>query len=92
MAPEVLYKAGQRIVSAGSDPYKQTVAMANLALETIQDALSDEKISLSRQEQRWLKKLDRSIKTLPDNRNDLMERLSPEYHELYLPEEYGLPA
>ncbi len=92
MAPEVLYKAGQRIVSAGSDPYAQTVAMANLAMETLHSAFSDGTMELSRQEQRWLKKLDRAIHALPDNSNDLMARLSPDYHDLYLPEEYGLPA
>ena len=92
MAPEVLYKAGQRIVSAGPDPYVQTVAMAHLALETLQTAANDGTMTLSKQEGRWLKKLDRAIKALPENSADLIARLSPEYKDLYLPEEYGLPG
>ncbi len=90
MAPEVLYTAGQRIVAAGSDPYVQTVAMAELAMETLNGALSAGTIALSRQEQRWLGKLNRAIQTLPDNSDELLERLSPDYRQLYLPEEYGL--
>ena len=49
-------------------------------------------MTLSKQEGRWLKKLDRAIKALPENSVDLIARLSPEYNDLYLPEEYGLPG
>ena len=42
--PEVMYQAGARIVAAGADPYAQTLAMANLAIETLQSAVNSERI------------------------------------------------
>ena len=48
------------------------------------------KVLLTRQEYRWPKKLDRAIKSLPENSDDLMSRLSAVYRDLFFPEEYGL--
>ncbi|MDF1513583.1 MAG: methyltransferase MtaB domain-containing protein [Anaerolineae bacterium] len=90
MAPEILYAAGERIVQAGSDPYAQTVAMAHLAMETLRDAVANETLTITRQEQRWLDRLGRAVDHLPDDPDTLVTRLSPVYKELYLPEEYGL--
>ena len=92
MAPEVLYEAGRRILTAGQDPYLQTVAMAHLALETLQKAFQDGTLKLSKQEQRWLHRLHRDVSNLPENGDGLTARLSPVYRDLYLPEEYGLPV
>lgn len=90
MAPEVHYAAAQRIVDAGPDPYAQTVAMAQLALETLHAAVDADCLRLSRVEQRWLRRLDQAVAALPAEAGDLQARLSPQYAALYLPAEYGL--
>lgn len=88
--PAVMYQAAAHIVAAGSDPYAQTLAMANLAIETLQSAADAERLHLSRQEQRWLGRLTNAVAQLPDDPDVLRARLAPEYQELYLPAEYGL--
>lgn len=88
--PAIMYRAAEEIVAAGVDPYAQTVAMAHLAIDTIQGAMDDGQLPLSRQEQRWLRKLTRAVERLPEDADTLRQRLAPAYHELYLPEEYGL--
>jgi len=88
--PAVMFTAAQRIVASGPSPYVQTVAMAHLAAETINAAVAEEKLTLDRREQRWLKRLTRAVDALPDSPDDLLQQLDPSYRELYLPEAYGL--
>jgi len=88
--PAVTFSAAQRIVEAGPSPYEQTVAMAHLAAETITGAVVEEKLTLDRREQRWLKRLTRAVASLPDSQEELQRRLDPSYQDLYLPETYGL--
>lgn len=88
--PAVMYRAAEKIVAAGPEPYAQTLAMAHLAMDTIQEALNTNQIQLSRQEQRWLRKLTRAVDQLPADADMLRAHLAPEYATLYLPAEYGL--
>ena len=88
--PAVMYTAAQQIVAAGPSPYRQTVAMARLAVGTIAQAVSDGKLELHRREQRWLARLSKAIDRLPDDPKELRQQLDPSYQKLYLPEAYGL--
>ncbi len=90
MAPEVHYAAAERILAAGPDAYAQTVAMAQLALETLHGAGAADRLRLSKVEQRWLRRLDQAVAALPADAGELRARLSPQYAALYLPQEYGL--
>ena len=88
--PAVMYRAAEEIVAAGDDPYAQTLAMAQLAVDTIRSATDNGQLILSRQEQRWLRKLTQAVERLPGDAGELRERLDPAYQALYIPTEYGL--
>jgi methanol---5-hydroxybenzimidazolylcobamide Co-methyltransferase len=90
LSPEVMYEAASRILAAGPSAYDQTLAMAHFAVETIQQALQADKLKISSQEERWLKRLARGVDELPADPEALRSRLDAQYQELYLPEAYGL--
>jgi hypothetical protein len=77
-------------LAAGPSAYDQTLAMAHFAVETIQQALQADKLKISSQEERWLKRLARGVDELPADPEALRSRLDAQYQELYLPEAYGL--
>ena len=88
--PAVMYAAGEHIVAAGEDSYAQTLAMAHFAVETIRGAVDAGKVSLDKRETRWFERLSRAVAELPDDPQTLSRRLPPAYHDLFLPEAYGL--
>lgn len=88
----VIQKAAERLASAGPNDYRRAVAMTQVALETIEAAVASSRLSLSTREARWLKQLQRSFEDLPETETELGQRIAGGYEELFLPEEYGLPA
>jgi methanol--5-hydroxybenzimidazolylcobamide Co-methyltransferase len=90
LAPEVMYEAARRILEVGPDVYGQTVAMAQLGVEVLREAVDAERLKLDRREARWLDRIEAAVDALPDDADALRARLAPHYQELYLPEEYDL--
>lgn len=88
--PEVVVAAARRIEDLPHDPYAQTVSMARFAVETIEQAVGSGGMTLDPRETRWFRRIARAVAELPDSATALASRLSPVYHELYRPEEYGL--
>jgi methanol--5-hydroxybenzimidazolylcobamide Co-methyltransferase len=85
----VMHEAAKRIV-VSSDDYHRTVAMAKLAVETIQDAVNDGKLSLPERELRWLAMISDAIQALPSSAEQLTERAMVVWGETFVPSEYGL--
>lgn len=88
LAPGVVFEAAQRIVGAGASPYAQTVAMARLAVETLDAALETGALTLDRREHKWLGRVRSAVANLPEDPETLRSRLATAYEELYLPEAY----
>jgi len=88
--PEVVVSAAGRIAELENDPYAQAVSMAHFAVETIERAVTSRQMTLDPREARWFRRIARAVDELPESATELASRLSPAYHELYLPEEYGL--
>jgi hypothetical protein len=85
----VMHEAAKRIV-VSSDDYHRTVAMAKLAVETIQDAVNDGKLCLPERELRWLAMISDAIQALPSSAEQLTERAMVVWGETFVPSEYGL--
>ncbi|MFN4179530.1 MAG: methyltransferase MtaB domain-containing protein, partial [Armatimonadota bacterium] len=85
----VMHEAAKRIVSV-SDDYARTVAMANLAVETIQNAVEEGKLSLPERERRWLSLISEALQDLPPSWEQLCERVKANWGSLFIPAEYGL--
>jgi len=85
----VMHEAAKRIVATGDD-YARTVAMANLAVETIQNAVNDGKLTLPEREQRWLSLLSEALQDLPPSPEQLQERAVANWGSAFVPAEYGL--
>ncbi len=85
-----VYEAAKQIVAAGADDYQRTVAMARLAVTTLQTALHEGLILLPEREQRWLALLADAVDELPESPEELYDRVRPAWGDLFLPAEYGL--
>ncbi|MCX7968040.1 MAG: hypothetical protein N3B10_06050 [Armatimonadetes bacterium] len=85
----VMHEAAKRIVAA-SDDYARTVAMANLAVETIQGAVNEGKLSLPEREQRWLSLISEALQDLPTSVEQLREKALASWGSSFVPAEYGL--
>lgn len=85
----VMHEAAKRIVMA-IDDYARTVAMANLAVETIQKAVSEGKLALPEREKRWLSLISDALQDLPPSPEELRERVAAIWGSSFIPNEYGL--
>jgi len=85
----VMHEAANQII-ASSDDYNRTVAMAKLAVEMIQSAVSDRKLSLPERELRWLAMISEAIQVLPSSAEQLTERTMVVWGDAFVPSEYGL--
>lgn len=85
----VMHEAAKQIVSV-SDDYARTVAMANLAVETIQNAVDEGKLSLPERERRWLSLISEALQDLPPSWEQLCERVKANWGSLFIPAEYEL--
>ncbi|MCX7642616.1 MAG: hypothetical protein N2116_02240, partial [Armatimonadetes bacterium] len=85
----VMHEAAKRIVAA-SDDYARTVAVANLAVESIQNAVTEGKLSLPEREQRWLFFISEALQDLPPSAEGLMEKVVANWGSSFIPAEYGL--
>ncbi len=85
----VMHEAAKRIVAANDD-YARTVAMANLAIETIQNAVGEGKLSLPERERRWLSLISEALQDLPPSWEQLCEMVKANWGSLFIPAEYGL--
>ncbi len=86
----VVYEAAKSIVLAGPDHYQRTVATAQLAVDTLQNALQEGLLLLPEREQRWLSSLAAAVAELPESAEELRDRVASTWGELFLPAEYGL--
>ena len=90
MDPEVMFETARRIVEAGPDGYSRTLAATRQALDAILGALANDSMTLPKNEERWLKKLETGIHALPADPEELFANLNPEYRDLFIPAEYGI--
>lgn len=89
---EVMYEAARRIVAAGESHYARTVAMAELALEVMKEAVSTGQIRLPERELRWLELIGEALNELPTSEDELVGKVTPIWSEYFLPAEYGLTS
>lgn len=85
----VMHEAARRIVTENDD-YARTVAMANLAVETIQNAVDEGKLSLPERERRWLSLISEALQDFPPSWEQLCERVKANWGSWFVPAEYGL--
>lgn len=85
----VMHEAAKRIVACSND-YDRTVEMAKLAVETIELATKEGKLSLPDREYRWLSMISETLQALPSSAEELAERVLPNWGSLFIPAEYGL--
>lgn len=89
---EVMYEAARRIVTVGESHYARTVAMAELALEVMKEAVSTGQIRLPERELRWLELIGEALNELPASEDELVRKVMPIWSEHFLPTEYGLTS
>ncbi|MDP6453641.1 MAG: methyltransferase MtaB domain-containing protein [SAR202 cluster bacterium] len=87
--PEVCYRMAEIIVDEDDD-YKRTLAAANFACETIEEATTCGELTLEPRERTWLSRIENELAELAGDHNGARERIFERYGEVYLPEEYGL--
>jgi hypothetical protein len=78
------------IIVDEDDDYKRTLAAANFACETIEEATTCGELTLEPRERTWLSRIENELAELANGHNGARERISERYGEVYLPEEYGL--
>ena len=88
--PVIMHTAAQRMLAAGDNGYRRTKALAEFALECIDEAKAQGRLTLDARDERWRGIISAAVEALPDDGDSLRGRLDPSYRELWLPAEYGL--
>ena len=85
----VMHEAAKRII-AHNDDYTRALAMAELAVKVIQEAVKGRQLTLSEREQRWLTVISDALQDLPTSAEQVLEKAMPKWEQLFVPSEYGL--
>jgi len=89
LAPENAVALGRVIVTSKS-PYEAGRKVGLAAIQLLQEAHQDQRLSLAEREVSWLHRLEVDLEGLPDNEdhfiNEVMESLNP---NLFVPGDYG---
>lgn len=89
LSPNATIRIATAIVCA-EDPYRRTIAAGRAAADLLNEGILEEKLHISRKEQQWLTRIDRALDELPEDWEELMERLEAQYGGLYDKPSYGL--
>jgi hypothetical protein len=89
LSPQAAVAIASAIVGE-SDDYRRTVSAGLKAVALIRDAVDASLLSLSKPDGRWLERIESALAGLPEEEDELRERLAPTYGRLYDPASYGL--
>jgi methanol--5-hydroxybenzimidazolylcobamide Co-methyltransferase len=90
LSPAATIEIASAIVSR-TDPYERTVAAGKAAVDILNRGRRAGKLTLSRKEETWLKRIEEALGQLPDDWRELRAAIDPQYGDLYDKESYGLP-
>jgi methanol--5-hydroxybenzimidazolylcobamide Co-methyltransferase len=86
LSPDSTIEIARAIVGA-RDPYHQTLAAARAAAGII---ARERRLSLSRREQEWLKKIQNALDDMPEREETLTDEMAGIYAHRFSPSSYGL--
>ncbi len=89
LSPEAAVAIGSAIVRE-QDDYHRTVTAGIAAATLIREAVDASLLSLSKAECRWLDRIQSSLASLPEDEEELRERVAPTCGHLYDPASYAL--
>ncbi len=78
------------VIVGEADDYRRTVKAGLKAATLIREAVDASLLSLNKAERRWLERIESALAGLPEQEQELRERLAPTYGHLYDPASYGL--
>lgn len=87
--PEVCFGLAEAIVSE-SDDYKRTLKAAKFACNAMRQSAKDKTVQTSAIEAKWLDRMEKTISSMPDNSDGLLEKITKSWPGIFSPSEYGL--
>ncbi|MCX7942237.1 MAG: hypothetical protein N2516_03975 [Dictyoglomaceae bacterium] len=88
MSLDVAYESAKKIVSVENN-YQRTLELGKYAISILKDSLEKGEIEIKAREKSWLYKLQEDLESLPQNYEEIFERICENYKDLFLKEEYG---
>jgi methanol--5-hydroxybenzimidazolylcobamide Co-methyltransferase len=90
LLPDVVLRLSEKMIAAGTDPYRQTRAAIFAAIEELQRAHDADEVHIPEREQPWLDMLQDQAEELPGDEGELIETMLAENEGKFVPAEYGL--
>jgi methanol--5-hydroxybenzimidazolylcobamide Co-methyltransferase len=88
--PAVMFGAAEALLAAGDDSYARTKALAEYAVNVLEEARASGRLAIEGRELRWFGMISEAVENLPEDSEALRGRMDPSYGELFIPAEYGL--
>jgi methanol--5-hydroxybenzimidazolylcobamide Co-methyltransferase len=89
LSPEATVEIARAIVGAGNH-YAATLAAGLTAVGILKRGIAEERLQISKKEQKWLDRLESDLAGLPADESEMLAVGSEEYGHLFALESYGL--
>ncbi len=87
LSPAATIRIAEAIVGCQGD-YRRTVAAGEAAVAILQDGIAAGRLSLSKKEDQWLRRIEHELASLPCDEDAFVASIQPNYEGVYSPSSY----